>query len=118
LLLKFIKSVGCNWPVFIPLAKGRLILSELVLVEILKIFPAVPVETFVITLLPKVICVEVPMSTFCPPAMESPEPTVKFPNVDVPMPPLLTGITPVIAIVDVPLMAMLLEPVSNEAISE
>lgn len=57
----------------------------------LKIFPAVPVATFVMTLLLKVICVEVPTKTFCPPTIESPEPTVNDPKVVVPSPPLVTA---------------------------
>ena len=44
--------------------KGRLIVSEFVEVEMLKIVPAVPVETFVTTLLLRVILVEVPTKTF------------------------------------------------------
>lgn len=38
---------------------------------------------------------EVPINTFWPPTMESPEPTVNEPKVVVPMPPLATGKTPV-----------------------
>jgi hypothetical protein len=67
----------------------------------------------------KVIWVEVPISTFWPPEMERLEElTVRLPKVVVPRPPLATGITPVMAMVEVPEMAMLLEPVSREEMSE
>lgn len=42
----------------------------------------------------KVICVEVPIKTFCPPLMFKFVPTVKLPSVVVPMPPLETGTRP------------------------
>jgi hypothetical protein len=75
--------------------KGRFKVKELVEVEMLKIVPVVPVETLVITELPKEIEVEVPIKTFWPPVIERPEPTVKSPKVVVPMPPLFTAKTPV-----------------------
>jgi hypothetical protein len=72
-----------------------LIVSELVEVEILKMLPAVPVETEVITFPDKLMTVEVPIKTFCPPVIESPLPTVKSPSVVVPMPPFKVCSTPV-----------------------
>ena len=74
------------------LAIGRFMVSEFVVVEILNIFPAVPSRnTFVMTLLLNVICVEVPINTFCPPAIDKPDPTVRDPSVVVPRPPLVTA---------------------------
>ena len=55
LLLKIVKSEDCNCPVLTAEANGRLIVRELVEVEMLKIFPDVPVETVVMTLLERVI---------------------------------------------------------------
>jgi len=46
LLLKFKKSDDCNCPVLLMVAKGRLMTSELVVVLMLKMLPAVPVLTF------------------------------------------------------------------------
>ena len=69
-------------------------------------------------LLEKVIWVEVPIKTFCPPVMERLElETVSEPKVVVPSPPFETGITPVIAMVEVPLIEIFVEPVSKEAMS-
>ena len=51
LLLKLKKSEAESWPVLLMEEKGRLKTAELVEVEILKILPEVPVETFIITLL-------------------------------------------------------------------
>ena len=48
-----------------------------------------------------VICVEVPIKTFCPPLMFKFGPTVKLAKVLVPRPPFETGITPVMAMVEV-----------------
>ena len=107
LLLKVKKSVPCNWPVLTALAKGRLRVRELLEVEILKMLPAVPVETVVITLEDREMEVEVPIKTFWPPAIDRPEPTVKSPKVVVPMPPLAVPMTPLIPMVEVPVMAML-----------
>ena len=77
-------------------AKGRLMTRELVEVEMLKIVPAVPVETLAITLLLRVKEVEVPINTFCPPLTVSKAlPEVKSPKVVVPMPPLDTANNPV-----------------------
>lgn len=90
----------------------------LVEVVMLKILPAVPVETLEMTPADKLICVEVPMSTFWPPVTVKPEPAVREPRVVVPMPPLETGMTPVMAMVLVPEIAMLAEPVSKELMSE
>ena len=98
--------------------KGRFRVRELVVVEILKMLPVVPVETLVITFEDKLIDVEVPIKTFCPPLMVNPLPTVRSPKVVVPMPPLETakGLVKVrevklgvaeTAIVEVPLMTML-----------
>ena len=54
LLLKLKKSEFWSWPVLLILAKGRLTTRELpeprVEVEMLKIVPAVPVETLLIKL--------------------------------------------------------------------
>ena len=72
-------------------ANGKLIVRLFVVVLMLKIFPAVPVETFVITLLPREIVVEVPIKTCWPPVMDKPLPTVKLPSVVVPIPPLVTA---------------------------
>ena len=91
LLLKVVQSAANNCPVLEMEANGRFIVREFVVVLMLKIFPAVPVETFVITLLLKEIWVEVPMSTFWPPVMDRPLPTVKLPSVVVPIPPLVTA---------------------------
>ena len=104
-------------------AKGRLMVRELVLVLMLNMDPAVPVATLVKTLLERVIWVEVPINTLCPPTMESPAPTVKLPSVVVPIPPLVIakGLVRVgevklglaeTAIVLVPVIAML-EPAVN-----
>ena len=51
LLLNVKKSVACSWPVLLMEAKGRLITKALLEVEMLKMLPAVPVETFWIILL-------------------------------------------------------------------
>ncbi len=67
---------------------------EFVEVETLKMVPAVPVETLVRTLAPKVIWVEVPIKTLWPPVMDRPDPTVREPKVVVPSPPLETGSMP------------------------
>ena len=107
---------------------GKLMVKEFVEVEMLKIVPVVPVETFVTTLLLRVIVVEVPTKTFWPPVIDNPLPTVKLPNVVVPRPPLLTarGLVRVkdvkfgvaeTAMVEVPVMLMLLPAVSNEPMS-
>ena len=45
LLLKVAQSAPVNWPVLLMEAKGRLMVKELVVVEMLKILPAVPVAT-------------------------------------------------------------------------
>ena len=58
--------------------------------EALNRFPAVDVVTEVTTLLPRLICVLVPMSTCWPPLMFKLLPTVRFPSVVVPMPPFAT----------------------------
>jgi hypothetical protein len=55
LLLKVSQSAEASWPVFKAEAKGRFKVRELVDVEMLKIFPAVPVAIFVMTLLDKLI---------------------------------------------------------------
>ena len=68
-------------------AKGRFMVREFVEVAMLKMFPAVPVAMLVMTLLPKVIWVEVPINTFCPPEIFKPLPTVNEPKVLVPIPP-------------------------------
>src|SRR6185295_18749411 len=68
---------------------------ELVEVVILKLLPAVPVETLEMTEAEREIWVLVPIRTFWPPTMLRPEPTVRSPKVVVPMPPLLTAKTPV-----------------------
>jgi hypothetical protein len=74
-----------------PLAeKGKFKVRELVEVEMLKILPAVPVVTVVMTLPDREIWVEVPIKTFCPPVTDKPLPTVKEPRVEVPIPPLAT----------------------------
>ena len=118
LLLKVRKSVAKSWPLLVMLALGRLMTKELVLVVMLKILPAVPVETLEITPAPREMEVEVPIKTFWPPVTVKPVPTVREPRVVVPMPPLVTGITPVIAMVEVPEIAMLVEPVKRVAMSE
>ena len=70
-----------------PEEKGRLMVRELVVVEMLKTVPVVPVETEAMTLAPKEMEVEVPMSTCWPPETERLEPTVRLPKVVVPIPP-------------------------------
>lgn len=75
-------------------AMGRFRVKEFVEVEMLKMVPEVPVEMLVMTLAPRLICVEVPISTFCPPLMDRLEPTVREPKVVVPMPPKPTPKTP------------------------
>ena len=51
LLLKVPQSVAWSWPVLTREAKGRLRVRELLEVEMLKMLPAVPVETLPIILL-------------------------------------------------------------------
>jgi hypothetical protein len=63
LLLKVVQSPAWSWPVFTMEAKGRLMVRELVEVEMLKIEPAVPVVTELMTLAEREMEVEVPMST-------------------------------------------------------
>ena len=77
-------------------AVGRLMVKLLVVVEILKIFPAVPVETVVITLLPKEMVVEVPIMESLPSPEENtnPLPKDRLPKVVVPVPPLATDSWP------------------------
>ena len=89
-MLKVVKSAACSWPVLTVEAKGRLIVKLLVLVEMLKILPVVPVETLVMTLAPREMVVEVPIKTFCPPLIDKPAPAVRSPSVVVPRPPLAT----------------------------
>jgi hypothetical protein len=109
--------------------KGRFKVKELVEVEMLKIVPVVPVETLVITELPKEIEVEVPIKTFWPPVIERPEPTVKSPKVVVPRPPedTASGLVKVrevklgvldTAIVEVPVIAILVPAVKRLPMSE
>jgi hypothetical protein len=129
LLLKLVQSPLCSWPVFTEDANGRLMVKELVVVEMLNMLPAVPVETLVMTLLDRVIFVLVPIKTLWPPVMESPEPTVKEPSVVVPSPPLVTarGLVRVklvklgvaeTAMVEVPEITMLEPEVKREPMSE
>jgi hypothetical protein len=119
LLLKLKKSEPWSWPVLVIEAKGRLMTRLLVEVEMLKILPELPVETFWITELASVIWVEVPIKTFWPPEILSPVPeTVKSPRLVVPMPPLLTAMTPLMPMVEVPEMAMLLPLVNKAPMSE
>ena len=51
MLLKVNQSADDSWPVLVILAVGRLTTKALVEVEMLKILPAVPVETLLIILL-------------------------------------------------------------------
>ena len=55
MLLKVVQSPACNCPVLETEANGKLIVRELVEVEMLKIFPEVPVAIEVITALLKLI---------------------------------------------------------------
>lgn len=67
----------------------------MVVVAELKVVVAVTVKVVKVGVLVKVIWVEVPINTFCPPLMERLEDdTVKDPRVVVPMPPLVTPSTP------------------------
>ena len=100
------------------LALGRLMTRAFDVVEMLKLLPAVPVETLEMTPPVREMEVLVPIKTFWPPVTDKPEPTVKEPRVLVPVPPLATGMTPVMAMVEVPEIAMLVEPVKSEPISE
>ena len=118
LLLKVNQSVPVSWPVLTLLAVGKLMTKLLVEVVMLKMLPAVPVETLEMTPAVREMEVEVPIKTFWPPVMERPEPTVKSPRVVVPIPPLLVPITPVMPIVEVPVMAMLVPAVNSEPMSE
>ena len=93
LLLKVSQSEFWSWPVLMPLAKGRFNVRVLAPIEALKILPVVPVAMLVTTFGPRLICVEVPINTFWPPAMERLEPTVKEAKVLVPVPPFVTGKT-------------------------
>ena len=97
LLLKVKKSEPCNCPVLLMVAVGKLMTKLLVEVVMLKMLPAVPVETLEMTPAAKLMVVEVPINTFCPPTMESPEPTVRSPRVVVPIPPLVTERRPVMS---------------------
>ena len=81
-------------------AKGKLSVKEFVEVEMLNIFPAVPVAMEVITLGESPIVVEVPIIT-CLPSPEvkvKPEPRPMLPKVVVPRPPLATASNPVISV--------------------
>ena len=49
-MLKVSQSVFKSWPVLAPEAKGKFKVKELVVVEILKMLPEVPVEILVIIL--------------------------------------------------------------------
>ena len=53
LLLNVSQSAEASCPVLVMLAVGKLITKALVEVEILKMLPAVPVETLLMTLAPK-----------------------------------------------------------------
>ena len=67
-------------------------------VLMLKIFPAVPVAMEVITLGANPIAVEVPMIICLPSPLvkESPEPRLRLPKVEVPMPPRVTDKIPLL----------------------
>ena len=94
LLLKVPQSVLDNWPVLAMEAVGILITRALVEVVMLKMLPKVPVEALAITLLPRLMEVEVPISTCSPPEIDRLLPTVRLPKVVVPMPPLEACKTP------------------------
>jgi hypothetical protein len=64
LLLKVAQSLESSCPVLLILANGKFMVSEFVVVLMLKMLPEVPVEIFVMTLLERVIWVEVPINTF------------------------------------------------------
>lgn len=95
-----------------------------------RVVVAVTLRVVKVGVLVKVIWVEVPISTCCPPVMDKlEEETVKLPKVVVPMPPLETarGLVKVMevkegveetAIVEVPVIAMLEPAVKREEISE
>ena len=93
-MLKVSQSEAWSWPVLTAEEKGRLMVRELVEVEMLKMVPEVPVETVVMTLEDKLMVVLVPINTCCPPEIDNPDPTVKLPRVVVPIPPLETPNTP------------------------
>ena len=74
------------------LALGRLMTSELEVVLMLKLLPAVPVETLLITPADNPIVVDVPMMESLPSPLVKvkPEPSERLPRVEVPIPPLAT----------------------------
>lgn len=96
MLLKFNQSEDCSCPVLREEANGRLMVKELVEVEMLKMLPAVPVETLAMMLLDKLMEVEVPIKTFCPPltVKRLVLAEVREANVLVPVPPFNTGRIP------------------------
>ena len=70
MLLKLSQSEDCNCPVLTEEAKGRLRVKALVVVEMLKILPEVPVEIFWLrTTLPLTPMVEVPVMLMPVPEM-------------------------------------------------
>jgi hypothetical protein len=113
------------------LALGRLMTRALEVVEMLKLFPVVPVETLLITPADNPIVVDVPMIESLPSPLVKvrPEPRERLPRVVVPIPPELTGRALVrvrevkegveeTAMVLVPVMTMLEPAVKREEASE
>ena len=97
MLLNVVQSADCSCPVLTVEAKGIFIVREFVEVLMLKIFPAVPVDTEVITLDANPMVVEVPMIICLPsPAVKvNPEPRPRLPREVVPVPPFETASSPV-----------------------
>jgi len=85
----------------------------------LKMLPVVPVAKVVTTLVLREIWVEVPIKAPCPPLLKDrPVPTDRVPKVVVLMPPLAMPMTPLMPMVEVPVMAMLVPLVNREPMSE
>jgi hypothetical protein len=125
--LKVPQSVEESWPESEAEAVGRLMTKALVVVVMLKMLPAVPVETFPTTEPLKAIVVEVPIIESLPSPAEKlrPLPRLRLPKVVVPRPPEETasGLVKVkevklgvaeTAMVLVPLRAMLLPALKKE----
>ena len=86
--------------VALPVTAKVLLPKVNVPVPVVKVKPLTVVKLGVAD---RVIWVDVPIKTCCPPLMERLEElTVKLPKVVVPIPPLAKGSTPVMAIVEVP----------------
>jgi hypothetical protein len=78
--------------VVLPPCKVKVLVFKVnVPVPVVKVLPLTVVKVGVAVM---VICVEVPIKTFCPPLMSKFDPTVKLPRVVVPMPPLEDVNTP------------------------